>query len=124
MLLYILKPSLHKDFKSLLLNSGQSAILLKNYSDNQVIHQFTKVSAMKRKNPDQQPENDFNLQIRFKLSSKLKESMVTATKAGKVVITIGKILTPLLLAGSIASKHLPPSNIPQFPLPPEQTKEL
>jgi hypothetical protein len=77
---------------------------------------------MKRRNQNQQPDDDFNFQIRFKLSSKLKESIVTATKAGKVVITIGKILTPLLLAGSIASKPLPP-NAPQLPLPPGSIPE-
>lgn len=74
---------------------------------------------MTRKNKPQQPKDDFNFQIKFKLSSKLKESVATATKTGKVIIAIGKILIPLILAASIALQQV----TPQPPLPPESTHQ-
>jgi hypothetical protein len=100
-------------------NSGQSAILLKTQFDNQVINQFIKVSAMKSKNHNQQPGDDFNFQIRFKLSAKLKEFIITANNLGKVGITISKILIPLLLVGSSYLEQL----APQPSLPPESTQQ-
>jgi hypothetical protein len=74
---------------------------------------------MESHNQNQQPDDDdFNFKITLKLSTKLKEFIVTATKVGKVIIKIGNLLIPLLIiAGSIDPKQV----APHFPLPPEST---
>lgn len=71
-------------------------------------------------NQNNQPDNgdDFNFSIRWKMSPKLRKFISTATEAGQVIIKVGKILTPLLLLGSIAVKH-PTPNHPQLPPQPE-----
>ena len=62
------------------------------------------------------PKPDFKLTI--ELSPQLRKFMTTATEAGQIIIKFGKILTPLLLMGSIAVKHHTP-NHPQLPPQPE-----
>jgi hypothetical protein len=68
---------------------------------------------MTQRNP--KPKPDFELTI--SLSPRLKKFISTATEASRVVIKVGKLAVPLLIAGSTALQHFAPDrpHIPQQP---------
>jgi hypothetical protein len=72
-----------------------------------------------RKHKNTKP--DLHLEVKFNLSPRLEEFRSTSVEVGKITIKIGRILIPILIAGSISLSHnerllqpsLPPDSIEQ-----------
>jgi hypothetical protein len=64
---------------------------------------------------------DLHWEFKLKLSPLAKKAIATFIQAAKIKISIGKILLPLMLAGSIALPHR--EHPPQPSLPPDSIEQ-
>jgi hypothetical protein len=74
---------------------------------------------------DRKPKNskpDLHLEVKFNLSPRLEEFRATFVEVGKVTVKIGRILIPILIAGSIALSHN--DRLPQPSLPPDSIEQI